>query len=55
LNGRNQVDLDSYVTHKAMDGLFLLIADEEKKIRRDPLARTSDILRKVFGLRRRFD
>lgn len=55
LNGKNQFDLDSYVTHKAMDGLFLLIADEEKKIRRDPLARTSDILRKVFGLRRRFD
>lgn len=42
-------DLTSYATTKAMDGLFLLIADEEKKIREDPLARTSELLKKVFG------
>ncbi|HRJ31782.1 MAG TPA: DUF4197 domain-containing protein [Cyclobacteriaceae bacterium] len=42
-------DLNDYATNKAMDGLFLLIAGEEKKIREDPLARTSDLLKKVFG------
>lgn len=42
-------DLTSYATTKAMDGLFLLIADEEKKIREDPIARTSELLKKVFG------
>lgn len=41
-------DLDSYVTGKAMEGLFTLIADEEIKIRKDPAARVSDILKKVF-------
>lgn len=42
-------DLDTYVTQKAIDGLFTLIADEEARIRKDPLARTSDLLRRVFG------
>ena len=42
-------DLDAYVTQKAIDGLFLLVADEELKIRQDPLARTSDLLQRVFG------
>lgn len=42
-------DLNAYVTQRAIDGLFVLIADEEKKIRRDPLARTTDLLRKVFA------
>lgn len=42
-------DLDAYVTDKAIQGLFKLIADEEYKIRKDPLARVSDILKKVFG------
>ena len=42
-------DLDSYVTHKALDGLFLKIAEEEKLIRQNPVARTTDLLRKVFG------
>jgi hypothetical protein len=49
--GRDAVDLDEYVTQKALDGLFLLIADEERRIRRDPLARTSDLLRIIFGRR----
>jgi hypothetical protein len=42
-------DLDAYVTNKAINGLMVLIADEEIKIRRDPAARVSDILKKVFG------
>jgi hypothetical protein len=42
-------DLDAYVTQKAIDGLFLLIADQEKKIRKDPAAQVTDILKKVFG------
>jgi hypothetical protein len=44
------LDLDHYVTVKALDGLFKLLAEEEKKIRTDPVARTTDILKKVFGL-----
>jgi hypothetical protein len=42
-------DLNDYATTKAMDGLFLLIAGEEKKIRQDPVARTTELLKKVFG------
>lgn len=42
-------DLKRYATNKAIDGLFLLVAEEEKKIRKDPVARVSDILRRVFG------
>lgn len=42
-------DLDSYVTHKAMDGLFLMIAEKEKEIRRNPLGAGSSLLQKVFG------
>jgi len=42
-------DLTAYVTDRAMAGLFKLIADEELKIRKDPMARVNDILKKVFG------
>jgi hypothetical protein len=42
-------DLSAYVTGLAIDGLFIMISREEKKIRKDPLARTSDLLKKVFG------
>jgi len=41
-------NLDEYATNKAIDGLFYLIAQEEARIRKDPLARTTDILKKVF-------
>ncbi|OFY92581.1 MAG: hypothetical protein A3K10_13335 [Bacteroidetes bacterium RIFCSPLOWO2_12_FULL_31_6] len=41
-------DLEDYVTTKAMDGLFLMIAKEETKIRKDPMARVTDLLKKVF-------
>lgn len=44
-------DLDDYATEKAMEGLFLMIAKEEEKIREDPLARTTELLKKVFGAR----
>ncbi len=43
------LDLNSYVNGKAQDGLFTLIAKEEKNIRENPVARTTDILKKVFG------
>ncbi len=42
-------DLTGYATEKAIEGLFVMIAKEELKIREDPVARTSDILKKVFG------
>jgi hypothetical protein len=41
--------LDDYATGKAVDGLFVMIAKEEKNIRKDPLARTTELLKKVFG------
>jgi hypothetical protein len=41
--------LDGYITRKALDGLFLVIAEEERKIRRDPMGAASDLIRKVFG------
>lgn len=42
-------DLEKYVTDKALEGLFKLVAEEETKIRKDPAARISEILKKVFG------
>lgn len=42
-------DLTDYVTNKAIDGLFFMVEQEENKIRLDPLARVSDLLKKVFG------
>lgn len=47
--GANDEDLDSYVTRKSLDGLFKMVADEEKAIRSDPVARSTDLLKKVFG------
>lgn len=43
------VDLDAYVTEKALSGLFLMVAEEEKKIRLNPAARVTDLLKDVFG------
>lgn len=42
-------DLNSYATDLAIQGLFTMIAKEEKNIRQDPFARTSDLLKRVFG------
>lgn len=50
--GQDASDIDGYVTQKALDGLFMLIADEERNIRRDPIGRTTSILRRVFGVLR---
>ncbi|MBN1984850.1 MAG: DUF4197 family protein, partial [Prolixibacteraceae bacterium] len=41
--------LEEYLTHKALDGLFLKIEQQEKLIREDPAARVTDILKRVFG------
>jgi hypothetical protein len=49
LVSKEHANLDAYVTQKALDGLFYMVGEEEKKIRRDPVGAGSDILRKVFG------
>lgn len=46
---QKDADLDSYVTQKAMDGLFAMIAEEEKNLRSNPLGASSNLLKKVFG------
>jgi hypothetical protein len=46
---KKDADIDGYVTQKAMDGLFLMIAEEEKKLRSNPVGAGSDLLKKVFG------
>lgn len=43
------LDLDGYVTERALDGLFYTLAEEERKIRHDPSARVTDLLQEVFG------
>ena len=45
-------DLDDYVCTKAINGLMTLISDEEAKIRKDPMAKVTDILKKVFGFKK---
>lgn len=49
LLGLQTMDVDQYVAQKAMEGLFLKIGEEEKKIRENPSARATDLLKKVFG------
>jgi hypothetical protein len=51
LFGRNPTDLDIdlYVTEKATDGLFKMIAEQEKSIRQNPAARTTELLQKIFS------
>jgi len=46
---QKNADVDSYVTQKAMAGLFLMIAEEEKKLRANPLGAGSELLKSVFG------
>ena len=50
---QKDADLNNYVTQKALDGLFLMIAEEEKKIRKDPVGSASSIVSKVFGALRK--
>jgi hypothetical protein len=44
-------DLSAYVTEKSLAGIFYQLGLEEQKIRKDPAARTTDLLKKVFGLK----
>lgn len=46
---KETLDLDHYVTTRAMDGLFYMVGQEERKIRTDPAARVTELLRTVFG------
>ena len=46
---KKDADLDSYVTQKTMDGLFAMIAEQEKNLRANPLGAGSELLKKVFG------
>lgn len=48
-SGGNALDLDDYVTDKTIDGLFTVIGEQEKSIRDNPAARTTDLLKKVFA------
>ncbi len=50
LTALTAVDLSEFATGRGLDGLFLKVAEEEEKIRLDPIARINDILRDVFGL-----
>ncbi len=45
----DDANIERYVTGKALDGLYFMIAEEEKKIRRDPIGTGSALLAKVFG------
>jgi len=47
--GKPSLDLDDSITNKALDGLFLIVGEEEKKIRTNPAAQTTTLLKKVFG------
>ena len=49
LVGKETFDLDHYVTDKSLDGLLTMLGEEEKKIRTNPVSRTTELLRKVFG------
>ena len=50
LVSQEQATIETYVTAKALDGLYSMIAEQEQAFRRNPLAATSDIVRKVFGV-----
>ena len=49
LVGKEDASVQGYVTRKALDGLYLMIGEEERKIRQDPLGTGSALLQKVFG------
>jgi hypothetical protein len=46
---KDQATIEQYVTGKTLDGLYLMIGEEEKKIRQDPVGSGSAVLKKVFG------
>ena len=45
----SQFDLDKYVVGKTLDGLFHMLGEQEKQIRKDPAAQTTALLKEVFG------
>ena len=49
LAGNQNFSLDKYVVGKTMDGLFYMLGEEEKKIRKDPAAQVTSLLKEVFG------
>ena len=49
LLAEKDADLDRYVTQKALDGLFLMVAEQERAIRKDPISTGSALLKKIFG------
>jgi len=49
LVGKDEANIQHYITGKALDGLYLMIGEEERKIRKDPIGTGSAILKKVFG------
>ena len=46
---KEQANVEQYVTQKTLDGVYLMMAEEEKDIRRDPMGQASNLLKKVFG------
>ena len=46
---KDQANLEQYVTNKALDGLYTMMAEEEKNIRKNPLGASADLIKKVFG------
>jgi hypothetical protein len=46
---KDQANLEQYVTQKTLDGLYLMMAEEEKAIRKDPLGASTNLIKKVFG------
>ena len=49
---KDQSTIEGYVTQKALDGLYLMIAEQEKAFRQNPLGASSDIVKRVFGAMR---
>jgi len=49
LISKEDANIDNYVTHKALDGLFIVIAEQERSIRRDPMGAATSIAKKVFS------
>ncbi|MEZ0232978.1 MAG: DUF4197 domain-containing protein [Methylophilaceae bacterium] len=49
LVSKDQANLEQYVTQKTLDGVYLMMAEEEKAIRKDPMGQASGLLKKVFG------
>jgi hypothetical protein len=50
---RDESTIEGYVTQKALDGLYLMIAEQEKSFRQNPFGAASDIVKRVFGSVRR--